>query len=139
MDPTGKTTGGLYYFAHPYTRRDENGNRVQAAEDANFILACVRSGELIRRGFNIYSPIAHTHPIHMSCPALLAAHEAELWYHLDNEFIDSVKWEGIILAPEWDTSVGCRAERERMLDRGGRVLYYDNVVRAEKDYPVIRR
>ncbi len=55
---------GLWYFAHPYTCKDAEGYYVQAGEDANFAICCIRSGELLERGYNIYSPIAHTHPIH---------------------------------------------------------------------------
>jgi len=135
MDITKKTTGGLWYFCHPYTRKDRQGNYVPAAEAANFLLACVRSGELIRRGFNIYSPIAHTHPIHAACPALLASHEHELWYHLDNEVIDAIKWKGIILAPEWETSKGCVAECDRISAQGGRVCRYEEII---NEYAPIR-
>jgi hypothetical protein len=135
MDITKATTEGLWYFAHPYTRKDAEGRYVPAAEAANFQLACVRSGELIRRGFNIYSPIAHTHPIHCACPSLLAANEHELWYHLDNEVIDAVRWKGVILAPEWETSNGCRAERDRILAQGGTVMLYQTAI---ENYPTLR-
>ena len=136
MNITGKTTGGLWYFAHPYTRKDAEGRFVREAEEANFNLCNMRAGELIRRGFNIYSPISHTHPIHRACPALLARHEHEMWYQLDNEFIDSTKWQGIILPPEWETSSGCKAEKERIRVLGGMVKLYSTILVA---YPILRK
>jgi hypothetical protein len=78
-------------------------------------------------GYNIYSPISHTHPIHKSSPTFLANEEHELWYQLDNEFIDSVNWKGIILAPHWEQSSGCRAEKIRIQEKGGQVLFYDQI------------
>lgn len=110
--------GGLFYFAHPYTAKDEDGNYVPEAEEANFQLCCQRSARLIEAGYNIYSPICHTHPIHRASPLFLSRHEHEVWYRLDNEFIDSTEWKGIILAPLWEQSIGCMAEYKRFIDRG---------------------
>lgn len=134
MNITEKTNGGLWYFAHPYTVKNKSGDYILGGEAANFQLSCVRSGELIRRGINIYSPISHTHPIHIATPSLIAAEEHELWYQLDNEFIDSVNWVGIILAPGWEDSAGCRAERERIKAKGGQIKTYAEMI----ELPVIR-
>ncbi len=139
-------TKGLFYFAHPYTAKDQDGNYVHAAETANFNLCCYRSGQLLLRGFNVYSPISHTHPIHEATVEFLRNHEHKIWYDLDNEFIDKTDWSGIILAPGWDNSDGCRAERERFVGIGharfdaghppsGRFIQeYDSII---KQYPVI--
>ena len=137
LKTTEATKGGLWYFAHPYTRKDADGKYVHEAEVANFHLANMRAGELIRRGINIYSPISHTHPIHAACPAMIAAREHELWYQLDNEVIDTIgeRWKGIILAPEWETSTGCRNERERIEAFGGEAMLYEYMLSL---YPLIR-
>lgn len=121
-------TKGLFYFAHPYTCKDRDGNFVPAGEEANFRLCCIRSGELLRRGYNIYSPIAHTHPIHIATPSFLSRHEHEMWYGLDNEVIARTNWDGIILAPEWESSSGCRSERKQFKERGLPVLLYADVL-----------
>ena len=125
---TDATDYGLWYFAHPYTCQDKDGNYVPEAEDANFMLACMRSGDLLLRGYNIYSPICHTHPIHRACPTLLKAKEHMLWYLLDNEFIDSADWKGIILAPDWEDSKGCVAEYKRIAGKGGEVKEYSKIM-----------
>lgn len=129
MNITAATNMGLYYFAHPYSCRDENGQCVLAGEDANFRICNFRAAELIKRGYNIYSPISHTHPIHMACSEFLARSEHELWYQLDNEFIDRTNWSGIILAPGWEKSSGCKAEKERIEKQGLPVLLYADIVK----------
>lgn len=124
---------GLWYFAHPYTVKDENGNYVPAGEEANFRLCCYRSSRLLLAGYNIYSPIAHTHPIHMSCPKFLERHEHEAWYLLDVAFMEHADFTGIILAPGWKESKGCVAEWEWFCNRDRRVLYYDDIVKEDEE------
>ena len=128
MDVTKSTNSGLWYFAHPYTCKDKDGNFVSEGEEANFHLCNIRAAELLDRGYNIYSPISHTHPIYRASPSMLARREHELWYHLDNEFIDSTSWAGIILAPGWEKSSGCRAEKELIEAKGLPVLLYANIM-----------
>ena len=118
----------LYYFAHPYTVRDASGQFVPAGEEANFRLCAIRSARLLQAGVNIYSPITHTHPIHIACPEFLAAAEHNLWYTLDNQIIDRMRWDGIIMAPGWEGSGGCRAERARFEALGLPVLLYGDIV-----------
>lgn len=129
MNITKTTNRGLWYFAHPYTCKDKAGNFVPAGEEANFILCNTRAAQLFQCGYNVYAPISHTHPIHRACPAFLARHEHELWYQLDNEFIDKTDWDGVILAPGWKKSSGCRAEKERIEKRGLQVLLYTDIVK----------
>ena len=125
---------GLYYFAHPYTVKDAAGVYVPEGEEANFRICCYRAGELLRRGYNVYSPIAHTHPIHVHTPDFLAGHEHKIWYALDDEFIALARWNGIILAPGWENSWGCRHERELFEARGLPVLLYADLVKEEPTY-----
>jgi len=126
-----KKSKGFYYFAHPYTAKDKNGNFVPQAEEANFQLCCIRAANLIKWGYNIYAPICHTHPIHVASPTFLTRHEHEMWYYLDNEFIDRCNFDGIILAPEWQNSIGCVEELKKftseMRNRPQYVLYYEEL------------
>jgi len=115
---------GLYYFAHPYSAYNKDGSRNSRGQEANFNLCCVRSALLILKGYNIYSPIAHSHPIQMGHPDL----QDSIWYDLDNEVIDKTKWDGIIMSPDWDKSLGCIDEKERMENQGYTVLYYDDIM-----------
>jgi Domain of unknown function (DUF1937) len=124
---------GMFYFAHPYTMKGPDGQYVFEAEEANFRMCSMRAGYLLQWGFNIYAPICHSHPIHMHTPRFLANEEHAVWYGLDNDFISRMRWDGIILAPEWQSSKGCRAEvmmfiRELKLP----VLYYASIEREHR-------
>lgn len=129
-----KMKSGLYYFAHPYTTKDDKGCYVHEAEEANFRLCCYRSSRLLLAGYNIYSPISHTHPIHLSCPEFLQAHEHELWYKLDIAFIEHAGFTGLILAPNWGNSSGCKLEYDWFLKhrrsdgRSHDILMYKNII-----------
>ena len=114
---------GLWYFAHPYTVRDAAGRCVLEAEDANYRLCCRRAGYLIRRGYNVFAPICHSHPILCATPAL-RGRGAVLWYVLDNQIIERCDFDGIILAPGWQNSAGCRHERELFKQEGLPVLTF---------------
>ena len=125
---------GLWYFAHPYTCRDKDGSYVPEGEEANFNICNMRAAELLIRGYNVYAPISHTHPIHRACPIFLAQHEHDIWYKLDNEVIARTDWNGIILAPKWGESGGCKAEYDWFLShkrRDGKpheILKYSNLI-----------
>lgn len=113
---------GLYYFAHPYTARDKR------AEEANFRLCCIRSAKLITMGYMVYSPICHTHPIHMAWPPFLENDERQLWIGLDNLIMAETKFDGIILAPGWQKSRGCCAEKVAFEQQAKPILFYGDIV-----------
>lgn len=121
---------GLWYFAHSYTVKDREGKYVPEGEDANFHLCNWRAAQLLRAGYNIYSPISHTHPIHRACPEFLAAHEHEMWYQLDIHFLENANFQGIILAPGWDYSKGCEIERSWFVAHNKEVLFYTDIVKV---------
>jgi len=125
---------GLWYMAHPYTAKDANGNFVPEAEEANFNLANHRAAEMMKRGYNVYSPISHTHPIHRACPEFLKNHEHEMWYGLDVELMERCNFDGIILAPGWEQSKGCMGEMKWM-DKQGKVIHkYENLLKEPVVY-----
>ena len=125
---------GFWYFAHPYTAKDKEGNFVPEAEDANFALANQRAAELLKRGYNIYSPISHTHPIHRACPEFLRNHEHEMWYELDNNLIAQTNFKGIILAPGWETSNGCKNELKLFRKKGLLWILFTDVMKENVLY-----
>ena len=127
-------TKGLFYFAHPYTVKDKDGRYVLAAEDANYALCNYRGGQLVIRGYNIISPISHFQSIHMATSELLKNHEHQLYYQLDQEVIDKCQWDGIIMAPDWEHSPGCGAERLEFLRKCLPVLFYEEIMREEIIY-----
>lgn len=120
----------LYYFAHPYTVKDKKGNNIHAGEEANFNLCCIRSVELLKRGYMIYAPVVHTHPMHIRSPEFLAKSEYELYMKLDGKIGEACK--GIILGPGWHVSSGCKREHEDFKKRGLEVLLYEDIVKDNK-------
>lgn len=118
----------LWYFAHPYTARDEYKRFVPEAEEANFLLCNYRAGRLLIAGYNVYSPISHTHPIHRATPEFLARHEHEMWYQLDIHFLDNTNFAGIILAPGWNNSKGCVIEKTWFEEHDREILYYMDIM-----------
>ena len=121
---------GFYYFAHPYTCVDAEGKYVSEGEEANFNICNYRAGRLLAMGYNIYSPISHTHPIHRASPVFLARHEHKAWYYLDLEFIARTDFDGIVLAPAWELSKGCKMEREAFEKRNLPVYLYADIINA---------
>ncbi len=121
----------LWYFAHPYTVRGEDGESKHAGEHANFLQACVKTSELMKRGFNVYSPIAHTHPVHIIDPQFIKNDEYKLWRNLDNLILGKTNFSGIILPPRWETSKGCREEREEFQKKNLRILLYEDIIREQ--------
>jgi len=120
---------GLWYFAHPYTCKDGNGCYVSGGEEANFRLCNIRAAKLIERGYLVYSPISHTHPIHKSWPMFVGNRIHDMWYEFDNKFIKQIPFKGIILAPHWEKSAGCRGERQLFKGLKRKIVLYGDIVK----------
>lgn len=121
----------LYYFAHPhgafrtadaYPGYKEWDNRATAA---NAALALVRTSRLLRLGVQVFSPVAHAHAL---ATTRGPGPQSDRWTALDNLIIERTEFAGIILAPEWEASAGCRAEQALFEERGLQVLHYNHVV-----------
>ena len=120
---------GVFYFCHPYTCRDENGNYIPGREEANFRLCNIRAAKLIEKGYLVISPISHTHPIHIAYPPFVGKNVHDMWYDFDNRIIAQLPFKGAILAPNWEKSAGCRDERELFISLGRKVLLYDDIMK----------
>jgi len=53
------------------------------------------------------------------------------WYEIDKALIDACNFEGIILAPGWKDSHGCRLEWAIFFDKALTILDYDALIEAE--------
>ena len=103
---------GFYYFAHPYSAKTAEG-RI-----ANYELCCRRSAKLLLKGYNVFSPIVHSHSIEMASPEILKLPEQRLWQfwiNIDIAILEHVGFTGVILAPKWGTSKGCKKEYDWFL------------------------
>lgn len=123
----------LYYFAHPYSCKNPDGTPNHAKEEANFNLCCQRSAELILAGYNIYSPICHSHPIHISRREFIEANEYKKWIDLDNLIIEKTDFKGIILAPGWASSMGCIAEYEKFVEKCKVVMMFRDAINTARN------
>jgi len=121
----------LFYFAHPYTCYPLNGNGRFPAEQANFNLCCMRTAKLIQAGYFVYSPICHTHPVHLAAPEFIVDGERELWMELDKLIIEKTDFAGLILAPGWWKSVGCGAEYNIFCKKKKPILFYHNIAKDD--------
>ena len=131
-----KPDDGLYYFAHKYTAKTPDGISSPAGEEANFRLCCIRSARLIEAGWKIYSPICHTHPMHVAHAPFIARGEYKRWIDLDDSIIKHANFAGVILAPGWRKSNGCWHERDLFKLKGGSILYYAEPCQVLTEDPV---
>ena len=115
---------GLWYFAHRYSEFNNAGELVPAAMERNFELCCRRAALLVEAGWHTYSPVSHTHPIKIAHPPFARATTEDRWYDFDHYFIEVIPFAGIILAPGWESSRGCRGEKERFEHLGRSVFYF---------------
>ena len=106
----------LYYLATPYSHSDKN------VMDNRFRMACDITAFLLRNGLNVFSPIAHSHPI-----AVL--HELptgfEFWRKYDEGFLSRCTDIIIVKAHGWLNSVGMKHEIQYAIDHGLFMHYMD--------------
>lgn len=108
--------GRLYYVASPYSKYPAGIE--QAFRDISAIAA-----RLLRFGYKVFSPIAHTHPIAIYGGIDPLNHD--IWLPFDEAII--AKCDGIIVAmmQGWEESHGVNWEIERFKRDGKPVYYFD--------------
>lgn len=91
----------IVYLASPYTHSDKT---VMALRCQQVQRVCA---ELARRHINVFSPIAHWHPISVvhNLP-----HEFLFWEELDRKMIRALDEFWILTLDGWTESVGVKAE-----------------------------
>lgn len=111
----------LWYLATPY--RAHPDGLEQAFVDAKEL-----SARLIDMGFEIYSPIVHSHPI---APLVQSADpNSDFWLERQLPMMHAA-W-GIIIAklPGWETSSGMKFELAFFRDAGKQMAWVDPLSRA---------
>jgi len=85
----------------------------------------------MHQGYNVFSPIVHSWPVQ---DYLGHDDEAQLpWYAMDMAIIERTTWDGIILAPHWQNSKGCRKELEWFLRHDLPVHLYTELIGGSDD------
>ena len=106
---------GLFYFAHPYDSTDNTPAK-------NYQLCNQRAVKLIDLGYMIFSPITHSHPLHV-----IKKHPSEFWMSIDRLIMPMCM--GLILAPRWKESRGCKEEYEYFKSIGRMILFYEDLIK----------
>ena len=107
MEPSNKTK---VYLATCYTYGSGKG------PIAKFVmwLRCKRvtkkTAELLTQGYNVFSPITHSHPLPKYIPDRLNTHS--LWLGLDLQWIDCCDELWCFMQPGWKKSYGVQTEIE---------------------------
>ncbi|RKY70130.1 MAG: hypothetical protein DRP97_04255 [Candidatus Latescibacterota bacterium] len=97
------------YLASPYSAINP------AIREARHLSVCRKAGELMRAGYIVFSPIAHSHPIAEVCEL---PKDWEFWKKYDKTFIDWCDELWILMLPGWKTSKGVSAEVELAMALG---------------------
>lgn len=104
----------LLYVGTPYTKYPGGIERA-------FVDACKLTGRLLTNGLNVYSPIAHTHPvaIHAGIDPL----DHTIWLPFDQSMMDVSDAMIVAMMEGWETSYGVKHEIETF-QRAGKLVFY---------------
>jgi hypothetical protein len=111
----------LWYLATPYSKYPDG---IEAA----FIDACKAAGALIKLGWNVYSPIAHTHPI--AIHAGIDPLDHAIWLPFDDAMMQAAYGILVVRMPGYDKSFGIAHEIKTFRDAGKPIRYvaWPNIV-----------
>jgi len=102
-------TNKTLYIAHPYTRNIKK-NLKKVIKIAN---------EYLDKGYVIFSPITHSHPIDKK-----KYREPEFWYKQDLRLLEL--FDCILMCPGWENSKGCMMELTKARTFGLKIIYYED-------------
>lgn len=104
----------LIYLASPYSSEDKS------LEAERFQTVCRCAAWLMRQGYFIFSPIAHSHPIAINgnMPT-----DFEFWKNYDHALIDACSEVWVVQMDGWDKSKGVAAEIEHAKQTGKPVRF----------------
>lgn len=107
------TNGALSYLATPYTR-------YPAGIDAAFREAARVAGKLLAAGVNVYSPIAHSHPL--AIYGGLDPLDYSFWLPANETMIRLCDQLIVVHMDGWDKSIGVRVEVEAF-EKAGKPIW----------------
>jgi len=96
-----KPGDGMLYLASPYSHRNA------AIREERFVNVCHAAGLLMRVGYLVFSPIAHTHPIAVRTGLPT---DWTFWEQMDSEMVKVCACVAVLCLPGWEESRGCQNE-----------------------------
>jgi nucleoside 2-deoxyribosyltransferase len=105
----------LVYLASPYSHPDPD------KLEERFQEVCVKAGELMMEGFEVFCPIAHSHPVDIYHKNLPRTHE--FWLKQDYAILQHCKVLFVYMMEGWEKSYGVGAEIEFAKKHGIPVKY----------------
>lgn len=107
---------GFFYLATPYTKWKGG------IEDA-YQMASREAARLLKAGFPVFCPIAHTHPMAVYGGIDPLAHD--IWLPADKPFMDAAIGLIVLRAEGWQESYGIGEEIKTFRAAGKPVLFID--------------
>lgn len=104
------------YLATPYSDRDPE------VRESRFKAVNVVAADLMSKGFLVFSPISHTHPIALAGDLPKGW---EFWQAYDETFIEWADELWVLPQAGWEDSVGVTAEIKLARDKGKIVRFLE--------------
>jgi Domain of unknown function (DUF1937) len=92
---------GLGYLATPYSKYPLGTQRA-------FVDTCILTARLLKKGLNIYSPIAHDH--YIALYGQIDPHDLSIWIPFNKVIMSRCDYLLVALMPSWEKSKGMAAE-----------------------------
>lgn len=101
----------LTYLAVPYSYKSPDARVKALVQKFRFECASRATGWLLsKKGWNVFSPITHSHPIHLLYPEVRG--DWEFWKVIDEEYLQISCRIVILTLHGWEKSTGVTAEIE---------------------------
>jgi len=98
----------VWFLSSPYTKYEQG-------LDLAFIEAAKVTGELMKRGLHVYSPIVHGHPV--AEYAGIDKIDHKFWLEQSLNMVDECYGLIVLMMPGWKESTGMKAEMERAAEQ----------------------
>lgn len=109
----------LIYLASVYSQGNAGPNK----RTRRFKKACQKAAELMRQGYNVFSPIAHSHPIEIH--GLDTIEDHDFWLKQDFAVLERCNKLVVMKMDGWKKSIGINAEIKFAEEHGIPIEYID--------------
>lgn len=106
----------LIYVGTPYTK-------YPGGIEKAFVDACKLTARLLTAGVNVYSPIAHTHPL--AIYGDLDPLDHKIWLPFDSAMMAKADAMIVAMMEGWETSYGVRHEMETFAANGKQIFFLE--------------